>query len=534
MPAARSETVDAVVVGAGHNGLVAANLLADAGWQVVVLEVTDRPGGAVRSERDLLAPGYTCDVFSAFYPLAAASPVIRAMRLEEHGLSWAHAPTVFAHAFDDGRAAVLSRDLDVTASSLDAFHAGDGNRWREWSEVWARLEGPVLSALFRPFPPVRPGLAMARRLGLRGALRGARLGVLPVRHFARQEGLGEGAAMMLAGNALHTDLTPESAGSAAFGLLLTQLGQHHGFPVPVGGADRLVTSLVSRLQARGGEVRCNAGVRRVLVRDGRACGVQLVDGSALAASQAVLADVPAPVLYDRLVGRDRLPARLRADLDRFEWGDGTVKVDWALDGPLPWRNREVAGAGTVHLGTDLDGLTRYASDLATATVPERPFIVLGQMTTADPSRSPAGTEAAWAYTHVPLRRSWSADEVAHVAARMEDAVDRVAPGFRDRVVGRHVQGPADLERLDPALVGGSINGGTAALHQQLVLRPTPGLGRPDTFLPGLFLAGSSAHPGGGVHGAPGANAARAALRRRQLGGRPYDATVTALQRRLGR
>ncbi|MBA2767535.1 MAG: NAD(P)/FAD-dependent oxidoreductase [Sporichthyaceae bacterium] len=532
MPVHRPQSFDAVVIGGGHNGLVAANLLADAGWSVVVLEATDRAGGAVRTERDLLAPGFTADVFSAFYPLAAASPVLGSLRLDEHGLRWGHAPLVFGHAFDDGRAVVLSRDIEQTAASMDSFHRGDGALWRQWSAIWEELEEPGLAALLRPFPPVRPALQMARTLGPRRALRGARLGVLPVRHLVRQEGLGEGAAMVLAGNALHTDLTPESAGSAVFGLLLAQLGQHHGFPVPVGGADRLVTALISRLQSRGGEVRCNAAVRRVLTRDGRVSGVQLVDGSEVGAAQAVLADVPAPILYEQLIGRDRLPARLRSDLDRFEWGDGTVKVDWALDGPLPWRNKELAGAGTVHVGTDLDGLTRYAADLSTATVPERPFLIFGQMTAADPSRSPAGTEAAWAYTHVPHRAAWSAGEVDEVVARMEQAVDRVAPGFRDLVIGRQVLGPPDIQRTDPALVGGSVNGGTSAIHQQLVLRPTPGLGRPDTFLPGLFLAGSSAHPGGGVHGAPGANAAMAALRRAQVGRRVYDPTVTALQRYL--
>ena len=526
-------TYDAVVIGAGHNGLVAANLLADEGWDVLVLEAGERPGGAVRSDRDALAEGFVTDIFSAFYPLTAASPVIGGLDLGAHGLQWSHAPLVFAHAFDDGRAALLSRDLDETAASLDEMHSGDGAAWRRWSETWRSLEGPALDALLRPFPPVRAAAALARRLGARDAVRGARLGLLPVRHFARQEGLGDGAAVMLAGNALHTDLAPESAGSALFGLLLCQLGQHHGFPVPVGGADRLVQALVARLASRGGQVQCGSPVSRVLVRDGRADGVALADGTRVRAARAVLADVPAPLLYEQLLGRDLLPARLRADLDRFEWGDGTVKVDWALSGPVPWLHPDVGRAGTVHLGADLDGLTRYAADLATRCTPTDPFLVLGQMTTADPSRSPAGTEAAWAYTHVPMRRGWTGAEVAAVAERMEAAVERVAPGFRDLVVGRLVQGPPDLERTDPALVGGSINGGTAALHQQLVFRPTVGLGRADTFLPGLFLAGSSAHPGGGVHGAPGSNAARAALRRAQWGGWAYDRSVTALQRHLG-
>lgn len=526
------ETFDAVVIGAGHNGLVAASLLADAGWDVAVLEASDRPGGAVRSERDSPAPGYVSDVFSAFYPLGVASPVLRSLDLPAYGLTWSHAPLVFAHAFNDGRAALLSREVDRTAASLEEFAPGDGQTWRRWTSIWQEYEEAILSALFRPFPPLRPGLSLARRLGPRTGLRTARLGVTPVRSLARQEGLGAGLAALLAGNALHTDLAPESAGSSVFGLLLAQLGQHHGFPVPQGGADQLVAALVHRLQERAVGVRCSTPVRRVLVRDGRAAGVELADGTTMRASRAVLADVPAPLLYDGLVGRDLLPARLREDLDRFEWGDGTVKLDWALSGPIPWRNPEIGVAGTVHLGVDLDGLTRYSSALATGSVPEDPFLVLGQMTTADSTRSPAGTEAAWAYSHVPMHREWTRNEVEPVARRMEDAIERVAPGFRDLIVGRAVQGPRDLEQTNQALVGGTINGGTAAIHQQLVFRPTPGLGRPDTFLPGLFLAGSSAHPGGGVHGAPGANAAKAALRRAAVGRPLYDGTVTRLQRHL--
>jgi len=529
-----AQTFDAVVVGGGHNGLVAANLLADAGWQVVVVEATDRVGGAVRSEPDTPAPGFTCDVFSAFYPLAAASPVLGALRLDEHGLRWRHAPLVLGHAFDDGRAAVLSRDVDETAASLDAFHRGDGDAWRRWTQRWAELEGPALGALLQPFPPVRAALGMARQFGLSGSLRAARTAVLPVRRFVTEEFGGDGAAMIVAGNALHTDLAPESAGSAIYGMLLAQLGQHHGFPVPEGGADRLVTALVSRLESRAGAVRCSSPVHRVIVRDGRAAGVQLEGGERLMASRAVLADIPAPILYEQLVGRDLLPDRLRRDLEHFAWGDGTVKVDWALSGPVPWRAGELGQAGTVHLGVDLDGLTRYSADLATGRTPERPFALFGQMTTADPTRSPRGTESAWAYTHVPVRDRWTAEDVEQVVTGVEAAVERVAPGFRDLVVGRLVQGPGDIESTDPALVGGTVNGGTAAIHQQLVFRPTPGLGRADTFLPGLFLAGSSAHPGGGVHGAPGSNAARAALRRAQVGSRTYDATVGALQRYVNR
>ena len=193
-------------------------------------------------------------------------------------------------------------------------------------------------------------------------------------------------------------------------------------------------------------------------------------------------------------------------------------MNWAVSEPIPWRSDAARRAGTVHLGGGLDDLTRCGADLATGTVPERPFVLFGQMTTTDPTRSPAGTESAWAYAHLP-RDVGSPEVVADFVRRIEDEVERQAPGFRDLVLARTVQSSADLEDADPSLDGGALNGGTAALHQQLVFRPTPGLGRPDTPFPGLFLAGSSAHPGGGVHGACGANAARAALLRGRVGAR---------------
>ena len=526
-----SHVYDAVVVGAGPNGLVAANLLVDAGWSVVVVEATESPGGAVRSAADHPSPGYTADLFSAFYPLAVGSPVLRDLRLEDHGLTWSHAPAVLAHVLDDGRCALLSRDLDATAASLDSFATGDGDAWRRWAARWEEVREPLLETLLRPFPPVRPGLSLVRRLGAARALRLARLATLPTRTFVTEEFRGEGAALLVAGNAMHTDLSPESAGSAVYGLLLAMLGQTVGFPVPRGGAGRLTDALVERFRSRGGELRCAAPVTSVLLRDGRADGVVLASGEQLVADRGVLADVPAPHLYRTMLGTDRLPARLRRDLERFAWDNGTVKVNWATSAPIPWRNPDAGTAGTVHLGGGVDDLTRVGADLATRTVPRRPFVLLGQMTTADPTRSPAGTESVWAYAHLP-HGAHGTEVVDGVVARIEAEVERHAPGFRDVVVARSVQGPVDLQDADPALDGGALGGGTSALHQQLVFRPTPGTGRPDTPYPGLFLAGSSAHPGGGVHGACGSNAARAALFRARVGAALYDRTAVAAQRRL--
>lgn len=511
-----ADSADAVVVGAGPNGLVAANALADAGWDVVLVEAQEHVGGAVRSA-EAVAPGFSTDLFSAFYPLAAASPVIRDLGLDAHGLSWRHAPAVLAHALDDGRAAVLHRDPEETAAGLDAEHPGDGDAWLALCADWRRIRDPLLDALFTPFPPVTPALRILRRLGADGTLDLARLAVLPVRRLADERFGGYGAKLLLTGNAMHSDLPPDAAGSGVFGWLLTMLGQDVGFPVPEGGAGELAGAMCRRAESLGVRVRTGVRVEEVLVEHGRAAGVRLADGSTVRARRAVLADVTAPALYRRLLAGHRLPARLERDLDRFQWDNPTVKVNWALDGRLPWRNPAVAAAGTVHLGVDDGGFVDFGADLAAGRPPRRPFLLFGQMTTADPTRSPAGTESAWAYTHLPPG-SWPDAEVDAYVHRMEEAVDRVAPGWRDLVRGRLEQRPGDLEAANENLVGGAVNGGTSALHQQLVFRPVPGLGRPETPVPGLFLAGASAHPGGGVHGACGWNAARAALGEQGLTG----------------
>jgi phytoene dehydrogenase-like protein len=520
-----TQTVDAVVIGAGHNGLVAANMLADAGWDVVVLEAGDTPGGAVRSA-ELTAPGFGNDVCSAFYPLAAASPPLLALDLEAHGLKWTHAPEVLAHLLPDGRAAVLSRELDVTADSLDTFAPGDGARWARMYKEWRALADTLIPALLTPFPPVRAGARLAGRLGVAHGLRMARKLVLSVRALGEETFGGEGARVLLAGLALHSDLAPEAAGSGAYGWLLAMLGQQHGFPVPVGGAQCITDALVARFR---GALVTGTRVDRVIVGGGKALGVGCADGQFWRARRAVLADVPAPALYS-MVGDAHLPGRLLDDLAGFHWDHATLKVDFALSARVPWISPAVAGAGTLHLGGDLDGLSRYSGELAAGQPPSEPFLLVGQMTTADPSRSPAGTESLWAYTHLPHGRPV---DVARHAARVEEMLERHAPGFRDLVIARHVSGPSDLAAENPSLVGGAINGGTASPFQQLFMRPLPGLGRADTPIDRLYLAGSSAHPGGGVHGAAGANAARAALaRHRMLLGDLYAAGVRVANRTI--
>ena len=511
--------VDAVVIGAGPNGLVAAALLADAGWRVHVVEAQPEPGGAVRSA-ELTHPGFVHDVFSAFYPLAAVSPVLRGLRLERHGLRWCHAPVVLAHP-TGGRAVTLSRSLPETAASLDAYAEGDGTAWRALADDFASVSDALVDALTSPFPPLRAGARLVAALGPRRLPDFARLALTSVRRLAAERFRGEGGALLLAGNALHTDLGLDQPPGGLLGLLLAGLGQQHGFPAPAGGAGRLTDALVGRARDAGVTIACGDPVVAVEVRDRRAHGVVLAGGTRIGAARAVVADVGAPALYRDLVGEDRLPPAFVRALGGFQYDHATFKVDWALSGPIPWTAEPARRAGTVHVGESMDVLSAYAADLASDRIPARPFLLVGQMNKADPSRSPAGTETVWAYTHVPqhargdglgaLTGRWDADESERFADRVEAEIEALAPGFRALVTARHLLPPPALEAHDANLVGGAIGGGTMALSQQLVFRPVRGLGRAETPIRGLYLASASAHPGGGVHGACGANAARAAL-----------------------
>jgi phytoene dehydrogenase-like protein len=511
---------DAVVIGAGPNGLVAANLLADAGWEVLVLEAQPEPGGAV-SSASYFGPEWTTDVCSAFYPLAAGSPIFQQLDVESYGVRWVHAPAVLAHPLGGADAAVIGRDVDETAAVLDRLAPGDGHSWRRLHDMWARSGADVLRAILEPFPPIRATARLAKAVGLAGGLRLARFASLPVRRLAEEQFSGTGPGLLLAGCAVHADLVPEAAISSFFGWLLAMLAHDVGFPAVEGGAAQLTAALVRRLESRGGKVLCAHPVIEVEVGSGRATAA-VSNGERFGARHAVLADVSAPALYGGLVSWEHLPSQMRDDVARFQWDWATVKVDWALSSKVPWEAPGVGEAGTVHLAETLDSLTQYGADVAMGRIPASPFVLIGQLSTTDPTRSPPGTEALYAYTHVPrvvkgdagdgsVSGRWDESDCEAMAARMEDRIEYFAPGFKSLIQDRHVLSPLCLEAHDGNLVGGAINGGTAEVHQQLFFRPTPGLGRSETPIEGLYLASSSAHPGGGVHGACGANAARAAL-----------------------
>ena len=515
---------DAIVVGAGPNGLVAANYLIDAGWSVLVLEAQPAIGGAVRSDSDVHT-GFVHDTFSAFYPLAAASPTIRSFGLEQFGLTWVHAPAVLGHRLHDGQWAVLHRDRDITAKLMEQQHPGDGDAWLELCALWDRIGDQIVRALISPFPPLRAGAGALARLRSVGGLGFVKEMLTPVTDVGRNRFGGEAPRILLAGNAGHADIPLDATGSSLMGILLTMLGQTVGYPVPQGGAGRLSQALAARFESLGGEIRCSSEVVGVEVDRNRAVGVRTADGRH-AATRAVLADVIASNLFGRLVEPSDLPPRVARGMRNFQLDPGTIKVDWALSGPVPWETPSPYAPGTVHVADSVEQMSEALAQVTAGAVPAEPFLLAGQMTTTDPTRSPEGTESLWAYTHVPhqaaydagdrgtaggIRGVWDRDDCERFADRMQARITPHAPDFESRVLARRVLGPREMEARDANLVGGALNGGTANLHQQLVFRPVPGLGRAETGIRGLYLASASAHPGGGVHGAPGMNAARAAL-----------------------
>lgn len=539
--------VDAVVIGAGPNGLVAACLLGLAGWDVCLLERNPFVGGAVASVERI--PGYISDLYSAFYPLAVASPAIAGLDLEAHGLRWRRAPAVLAHPVPglqeagagagagpgaDRAVAVVHPDPEATAAGLDAEAPGDGAAWLRLVDDWRGVQDPLLEALFTPFPPVRAAIRILARMGTPRALRLARLLLLPVHRMGAELFRGQHGPLLLAGNAMHADVPSVAPGSGAFGLILTMLAQQVGFPVPEGGAGALAAALARRAVAAGVRIHAPAEAVRVVVRGGCALGVVTAGGQRVRARRAVLADVAAPTLYRRLLPEQELPRRLLDEISRcFEWDLPTVKVNWALRAPVPWSAEAVRPAGTVHLGTDLPGLAAWSTALSTGQSSPLLFQIVGQLAAADPTRAPEGAETVWAYSHLP-RGVADLEQARQLAKRMQAEIEAYAPGFGDLVLDRWEQHPPELEAANPNLVLGAINGGTAQLHQQLVFRPTPGLGRPETPILGLYLAGAATSPGGGVHGACGAMAARAALNGARFGRIPARLLVGADRYLAGR
>jgi phytoene dehydrogenase-like protein len=464
---------DAVVIGSGPNGLAAAITLARAGRSVVVFEGSDTLGGGTRTQA-LTLPGYQHDVCAAVHPLAVGSPFFRTLPLDQFGLEWIFPPLPLAHPLHDGSAATLARSLMATGASLGEDAAAYRRLIGPLARQWDRLRDDILAPLRVPRHPI----ALAR-FGW-PALQSAR--ALAERHFQ-----GEHARALFAGMSAHAMLPLEAPLSAAFGLTLAMLGHAVGWPLARGGSQRITEAMAAYLRALGGEVVTSRPIASL---------------DELPRARAILCDVT-PRQFLRIAGK-RLPTTYAYRLHRFRYGPGVFKVDFALDGPIPWRAEACARAGTVHVGGTLAEIAAAERAIWRGECPEHPFVLVAQQSLFDPTRAPTGKHTVWAYCHLPNGSS------IDMTARIERQIERFAPGFRDRILLRHTMSPGDFERYNPNDVGGDINGGVQDLGQ-LFTRPLAQINPYATALQGVYLCSSSTPPGGGVHGMCGYYAAQAAL-----------------------
>ncbi len=471
------------MVGSGPNGLVAAIALARQGWRVLVVEAGDRPGGGLRSA-ELIRPGVLHDVCSAVHPLGLGSPALRDLPLADHGLEWIQPDAPLAHALDDAMV-LLHRDVGRTAAGLGT----DGPAYRKLLEPLVRAGFDLTDGLLSPLtvPPAHP-VHLARF---------APTAIRPATSVAA--GRGDALGGLFAGLAAHSILPLTAASTSAYALLLGALGHLVGWPIARGGSQSIADALVALLRDLGGHVECGWTVR---------------DLDELPPARAVLLDLTPRQVVE--VCGTRLPANYTRKLTRFRYGPGVFKVDWVLDGPTPWADPTGSTAATVHLGGSLAEVTAAEAAPHHGRHAERPFVLFAQPTLFDPSRidpnrtrDSGGVHTAWAYCHVPN------GSTVDMTEPIEAQVERFAPGFRDRILGRHSMGPSALQRHDANYVGGDIGGGLMTLRQ-FVARPTFGLHPWAMPVDGLYLCSSSTPPGGGVHGMCGWHAAQEVLRRQPL------------------
>ena len=481
MSAIRDSTIDAVVVGAGPNGLAAAITMARGGRSVRVLERATEPGGGARSAEATL-PGFTHDTCSAIHPFGRVSPFFADAGLERHGLRWIEPPAAIAHPLDGGRAVIVSRDVATTARVLGR----DRDAYRRLLGPLVRDFGEVLPDILGPFHiPLRP------RRALRLALFGIHA-LQPASWLARRF-REDSARALLAGAAAHSLLRLDEPISGAAALTMLASAHYDGWPLPEGGAGQITGALVAEARALGVEVATGASVER------------LAD---IPPSRVAVFDTGPRALAE--VARTRLSSSYRRRLLGYRYGPGVFKLDLALDGPIPWQNETVALAGTVHLGGTFEEIAASEADANAGRLNARPFVLLAQQSLFDRTRAPAGKHAIWAYCHVP--NGSTADRTEAIVGQIE----RFAPGFRERILAIHRSSPADIERYNPNNVGGDVTGGRIDLRQ-LFTRPVARLDPYSTPDPRLFLCSSSTPPGGGVHGMCGWHAAHSALRRLDAG-----------------
>ena len=466
---------DAVIVGSGPNGLAAAIVLARAGRSVLVREASATLGGGARSEA-LTLPGFVHDVCSAIHPLAAGSPFFRTMPLVEHGLRWVEPPVQLAHPFDDAPPALLQRSIEETGETLGEYDAARyGALLRSFVANWERLAPDALAPLHVPRHPL-----LLARFGLQAFRSAAGLVTSSFR--------GTQARALIAGIAAHAAVPLTWPATASFGLVLGIAGHAVGWPIPIGGSQSLANALASYLRSLGGEIQTDAPVRSL---------------GELPDARSVLLDLT-PRQVVRVAG-ERLPAGYRQSLERYAYGPGVFKVDWALSGPVPWRWPEGGRAGTVHLGGTLEEMIAAEQAPWGGKHAERPLVLVAQPSVFDPTRAPEGQHTLWGYCHIPNGSTFD------MTARIEAQIERFAPGFRDLILARRASGPRELESHNPNLIGGDISGGANTLGQ-LFLRPVAQRVPYATPVRGLYICSSSTPPGGGVHGMCGYHAARAALK----------------------
>lgn len=468
---------DAVIVGSGPNGLAAAIVLAREGLSVAVLEAKETIGGGARTEAVTL-PGFQHDICSAIHPMSVVSPFMRGLPLAEHGLEWAYSPAAIAHPLDDGTATTLELSLDATAARL----GDDEQAYRRMMAPFAAKAGKVFDDILRPvlgFPLPKYPLTLARfgLLGLHSAVKVAARFRTP--H----------ARALFGGASAHSFVPLEMLGSASFGLALMLAGHATGWPVAKGGSVAIIHAMASYLRSLGGVIETSRRVRSL--RDLPPAAVAIFDVT------------PIQLAY---IAADDLPSRYVRKLGRYRYGPGVFKIDWALDGPIPWEAAECARSATVHVGGTIEEIAAHEHSVFYGRMTEKPFVLVAQQSMFDETRAPAGKHTGWAYCHVPHGSTEDATDA------IERQIERFAPGFRDRILARRTINTAQYEEHNPNMVGGDIAGGANTMSQFLT-RPFAKLDPYATPNERIFLCSSSTPPGGGVHGMCGYWAARSVLKR---------------------
>ncbi len=477
MPHASSNDYDAVIIGSGPNGLGAAITLARAGWRVLIIEAAGTIGGGMRT-KELTLPGFHHDVCSAVHPTAVASPLFRSLELQEHGLKWIHPEIPLAHPLDDGRAAVLHRSLDETANGLGA----DGASYRRLFATLVENAAKLYPDIFTPLAFPKHPFLMAR-FGLAAAL--------PATLLARILFKTDEGRALFAGNASHSVLPLSHLFTSAIGVMLQFSAHAVGWPVAEGGSQSIANALAAVFQKLGGEIVCGSAIHAM---------------SDLPSARAYLFDT-SPSVLARIAG-EQLPSGYRNRLNAFKHGPGIFKIDYALSDAVPWTNEACRQAGTVHVGGTLAEIARSERDAFDGRHCERPFILVGQQSLADPSRAPAGKQTLWAYCHVP------GGSTIDMEPRITAQIERFAPGFRDIILARHTMNCPQFEAYNMNYIGGDIVGGLTDITQ-LLTRPVARLDPYSTPNPKVFICSASTPPAGGVHGMCGFNAATSVLRRVQ-------------------